>query len=227
MTGFVRAGFGRNPFSNPNFSASGYGWICDPNVVLVADIIEFFRGRPRRGDNFTFNFPGAPDPFFSKRQNYAYLKTCHPVGGTPKAPLEDTAWEGLLAKTVASDCDYNCLVCRCEPTLSLGTWGREWARPPPRGLPRATAQRQMDDSSSACFPLHCVCGCVCSLFCSLCIMYITMVSVCSRPAKRRAHNLQGISIFFVDCMLLLSWGRFPRRGRPCVSSVSRTLKTDP
>ena len=28
-------------------------------------------------------------------------------------------------------------------------------------------------------------------------------------------------------MLLLSWGRFPRRGRPCVSSVSRTLKTDP
>ena len=24
-------------------------------------------------------------------------------------------------------------------------------------------------------------------------------------------------------LLLLSWGRFPRRGRPCVSSVSRTL----
>ena len=28
-------------------------------------------------------------------------------------------------------------------------------------------------------------------------MYIMMVSVCSRPAKRRAHNLQGISNLFV------------------------------
>ena len=64
-------------------------------------------------------------------------------------------------------------------------------------------------------------------FCSLCILYITMVSMCLRPAKRRAQNLQGISNFFRCCMLLLSWGRFPRRGRPCVSSVSRTLKTDP
>ena len=42
-------------------------------------LIEFFRGRPRGGDNFTLHFPSAPDPSFKASESP------FPVGGTPSS----------------------------------------------------------------------------------------------------------------------------------------------
>ena len=83
-------------------------------------------------------------------------------------------------------------------------WGRRWARPPPRGLPRTTAQRPFEDVSVGFFSLLCVCGCVRSRVCSLCIVYLKTVCSRFRPAKRRAQNLQGtrfLYAYFCFCYL--------------------------
>ena len=48
-------------------------------------LIEFFRGRPRGGDNFT-SFPKCSEPFIqSVKSTLSDLKSCNPVGGTPSS----------------------------------------------------------------------------------------------------------------------------------------------
>ena len=49
------------------------------------EIIEFFRGRPRGGDNFT-SLSKCSRPFIqSVKSTRSYLKSCHPIGGTPSS----------------------------------------------------------------------------------------------------------------------------------------------
>ena len=54
---------------------------CD--FAMRALLTECFRGRHRRGRNFT-SFFGSPNPFFScSKMSLSYLKTCTPMKGTP------------------------------------------------------------------------------------------------------------------------------------------------
>ena len=55
--------------------------------------------------------------------------------------------------------------------------GREWARPPPRGLPRATAQRQIDAFSSVCFRFR-ACAVAFALVFLLSLYYVYYDGVC-------------------------------------------------
>ena len=53
------------------------------------NFIEFFRGRPRGGDNFT-SLSKCSRPFIqSVKSTPSDLKSCNPIGGTPSS----TAWE--------------------------------------------------------------------------------------------------------------------------------------
>ena len=91
--------------------------------------------------------------------------------------------------------------------------GRIWARPPPRGLPRKTAQRNLDDVVGA-FPFFLACSVASALLCALSVSCIIRWYV---PGKGRlrvgptTRRVEDSFLFFV--LLLLSWGRFPRRGR--------------
>ena len=81
--------------------------------------------------------------------------------------------------------------------------GRRWARPPPRGLPRTTAQRPFEDVSVGFFRFL-ACAVVRSRVCSLCIMYPKTVCSRFRPAKSRAQNLPGtrfLHAYFCFCYL--------------------------
>ena len=53
--------------------------------------IEFFRGRPRGGDNFTSHLSKCSRPFIqSVKSTLSHLKSCNPVEGTPFASTPRT-----------------------------------------------------------------------------------------------------------------------------------------
>ena len=54
-------------------------------TLVFAAFIEFFRGRPPGGDNFT-SFSKCSRPFLqSVKSTLSDLKSCNPVGGTPSS----------------------------------------------------------------------------------------------------------------------------------------------
>ena len=54
-------------------------------AMFQIGFIEFFRGRPRGGDNFTSLFKCSRPFIQSVKSTLSHLKSCNPVGGTPSS----------------------------------------------------------------------------------------------------------------------------------------------
>ena len=71
-------------------------------VLRRLRVIEFFRGRPRGGDNFT-SLPKCSRPFIqSVASTLSHLKSCNPSGAPHQAPLD----RGDLVAVSLALCDF-------------------------------------------------------------------------------------------------------------------------
>ena len=75
----------------------GHSLNCSISLEIF-NLIEFFKGRPRGGDNFT-SLSKCSRPFLqSVKSTLSHLKSCNPVGGT----LSSTAGQSRLKLSIST-----------------------------------------------------------------------------------------------------------------------------